>query len=85
MSFDPAKSSASHILGLYYDNAIVGSSGSSTQFDGPLNLAQGAMAYRIKINNLINVEDKDTYSTFYVPVDVNTFDIVSYKAAQHSI
>ncbi len=85
VSFDPTQSNASHILGLYYDNAIIGSSGSSTQFDGPLNLAQGAMSYRIKINNLINVEDKDSYSTFYVPVDVNTFDIVSYKATQHPI
>ena len=49
VSFDSTQSNASHILGLYYDNAIVGSSGSSTQFDGPLSLAQGTMAYRIKI------------------------------------
>ena len=77
-----ALSNSSHILGLYFDTPIIGSSGSQCTFDGPLNIAQ-PNAYRIRVNDIANVEDKYSYSSFYIPIDVNAFDIVNYKSADY--
>ena len=77
-----AQSTSSHILGLYFDTPIIGASGSQCTFDGPLNIAQ-PNAYRIRINDIANVEDKYSYSSFYIPIDVNVFDVVNYKSADY--
>jgi hypothetical protein len=69
-------------LGLYFDTLIFGSSGSQCTFDGPLNIAQ-PNAYRIRINDIADVEDKDSYSSFYIPIDVNVFDVVIYKSKDY--
>ena len=61
---------------------IVGASGSQCTFDGPLNIAQ-PNAYRIQINNIATLEDKHSYSSFYIPIDVNLFDIVNYKSGDY--
>ena len=77
-----AQSTSSHILGLYFDTPIIGASGSQCTFDGPLNIAQPS-AYRIRINDIANVEDKYSYSSFYIPIDVNVFDVVNYKSKDY--
>jgi hypothetical protein len=69
-------------LGLCFDTPIIGSSGSQCTFDGPLNIAQ-PNAYRIRINDIADVEDKDSYSSFYIPIDVNVFDVVNYKSKDY--
>ena len=76
------ESTSSHILGLYFDTPIIGASGSQCTFDGPLNIAQ-PNAYRIRINDIANVEDTNSYSSFYIPIDVNVFDVVNYKSKDY--
>ena len=75
-----AQSSSSYIIGLYFDTGIFG--GSQCTFDGPLNLAL-PNAYRIRINDISIVEDKNSYSSFYIPIDVNVFDVVNYKSKDY--
>ena len=77
-----AESISFYILGLYFQTSIIGASGSQCTFDGPLNIAQ-PNAYRIRINDIANVEDKGSYSSFYIPIDVNVFDVVNYKSADY--
>ena len=77
-----AESTSSHVLGLYFQTPIIETSGAQCTFDGPLNIAQ-SNARRIRVNDIAKVEYKDSYSSVYILIDVNVFDIVNYKSENH--
>jgi hypothetical protein len=84
VQFLPLNSTVASIIGLLNEKSISGGSGSSITFDGPLNLAS-PLSYRIAINSLFNFEDSAMkYCTFYIPVNVNSFEIASYKSKEHA-
>jgi hypothetical protein len=83
VQFFPLNSTVASIIGLIHEKSISGGSGSSITFDGPLNLAS-PLSYRVGINNHFKIEDTAMkYCTFYIPINVNSFQIVSYKSKEH--
>ena len=71
-------------LGMLNDDIILtGATSTTVTFPNGINLAS-PLSYHIDINKDIQVETTTgARATFAVPIDVNSFDVISYKAKEH--
>ena len=70
-------------LGIVDDIILTGAASTTISFPNGINLAS-PLSYHISINKDIQVETTTgARATFSVPIDVNSFEVINYKAREH--